>query len=356
MKAATAWNYKGQVHHKWCGGDSACLLAGTIQCQDCPKYYRTPIAKAVPEKQAQLFFEPALSPDNPLDLPIEDFASNPEPLSLLNEPSFSAWDEPPSEKSVESVCAYCGKYFIGASNKLYCSISCKKKAYKRRRARRGEKNRVFEQRICEVCHRTYTPHTDNQRTCGGACHATYMREKYRVGIPKNHTSVFSAQQRDMNMETELNAPVEHRREFVQQALRHMPQGRVPFSLHDCEATAARLDRRLFWWRTIAMPRQAVLLEIALLYGDSALFGMGRFLSLVRSGKWQAGRDALMLRPYAAAGRAIVENARQIVSGVWEKPIPIFIQQDDDEDDDFDADDYDEPEGYELNENGSVWER
>lgn len=382
MKVLRPWNYKGQVHHKWCGGNEPCMLSPFHKCEQCPLYAKR-MAAAVPQKAEQLFLmpsapvssvetpkskqayakpqkdvqkppcEPELDYSNPLDLPIEDYAQNPEPLAPIGEPQFSVWDEPPAEDAIETACAYCGKYFIAPKNKLYCSMSCKKKAYRRRWLERGKQKIVYQQRICTICGKPFIPRTDEQKTCGGECNVQYMRQVYGYGVRKNHPAEVQKPLPRDEMETDRNAPIEHRKEFVQQATRHLPQGRAMFGLHDCEAAAARIDRRLFWWRTIAMPRQAVLLEIALLYGDAALFSMGKFLSLVRSGKWQAARNTLMLCPYANAGRALVENARQIASGAWEEPIPAYIP---DEDNDEESESYEDPEGYELGENGTVWER
>lgn len=56
----------------------------------------------------------------------------------------------------------------------------------------------------------------------------------------------------------------------------------------------------------------------------------RFQIAMRAGKWEQARQALLNSRYASlAGRAAVENARQLVTNQW-TIIPQYVPEEDDE--------------------------
>jgi len=270
------------------------------------------------------------------DCKLYDGPRPPKQRVLPGHDPVTAWDEPPAEDAVETVCAFCGRLFFAPKNKRYCSRSCSKKAYRRRRAERGNKNKHFEPRTCVICGKTFIPRTDYQQTCGGPCNKQYMAKRYGIGVPKNYPAAIS-RTREHEMETRSNCPAQHLRECVAQIKRHNPDAAIsPSSL---DALAAMLSARLPWWRSISRPRQAVLLDIAVGYGVQGLLGMDRFLAAIRSCRWEQARQILLNSRYAVfmansgRGRFSVENARQIASGVF-TVIPEYIPgEDDDEEDD-----------------------
>lgn len=252
------------------------------------------------------------------------------PRSLPGYKQFTAWDNPPPETSIESVCPVCGKLFFAPQNKHYCSLSCKKKAYKRRRFARGNQNRHFPEKVCVVCGKRFEPHTDNQQTCGGNCTKKYFAKKYGRGLPKNHPLVqASAQRGSQEMMTRNNCPVQQLKECVEQIKRHNPNATItPSSL---DALASLLAARLSWWRSLSRTRQAVLLDVAVTYGVHGLLSMDRLLRALRAGKWEQARQAMLNSKYASlAGKGAVENARQLSTGAW-TIIPDYIPEDDEED-------------------------
>ena len=289
-------------------------------------------------------FKPCLL--NPLAVPAACFSCKlydgprpKPPRALPGYEGFTSKDNPPSEDAIETTCAYCGRLFFGPKNKLYCSRSCYKKAYRQRRLARGNQNREFAVQKCVICGREFYPHTDpqHQKTCGGACKKQYLAQKYGIGIPKNYPPALP-QQRGADMETRSNCPAHHLRECVAQIKRHNPDAALsPSSL---DALAAMLSSRISWWRTISRPRQAVLLDIAVSYGVHGLMGMQPLLVAMRAGKWEQARQVLLNSRYAmfmaesGRGKYSVENARQLSTGAW-TVIPEYVPGEDDEDEDDD---------------------
>ena len=268
------------------------------------------------------------------------YGGKPPPVmrSMPGHEDFTAEDEPPSEDAHDKHCAYCGTLFWAASNKLYCCRSCSKKAYRQRRAERGNTNRRFAPQTCVICGRTFYPRTDRQQTCGGKCTKVFLAKKYGWGVPKNHPPVVA----DQGMETYANCPVQRMKECVVQIKRHNPNATVsPSSL---ESLAAVIRKRLPWFSGLARPRQAVLLDIAIFYGVHALFSMDKFITAFRSGKYEHARQALLNSRYASLhGKWAVENARQIATGQW-TVIPAYIPPSDDDDDEEGEDSEDEDDG------------
>lgn len=302
----------GKTSRKKCSGGILCLLNPLDLpgvCFDCPQY-----GGRRPKPQA--------------------------PLSMPGHEQFTAWDEPPPEDAVESVCPVCGRLFYAPKNKLYCSHFCKKKAYRQRRAERGGVNRKFQRRRCAVCGRWYKPRTSNQVTCGGPCTEKYFAKKYRRGIAPNHPrDVAPMSGGGIIMETRATCPVQHLKECVELIRRHNPRAEVtPSSL---DALAAMLSAKISWYKSLSRPRQAVLLDIAITYGVHGLCSMERLLLAMRSCKWEQARQFLLNSRYASmAGRGAVENARQLVDNAW-TVIPEHIPgMDDDDDDDEGLDDAD----------------
>ena len=295
---------------------------------------------------------------NPLDLPsvclscaqctkkakrtIKASLVKPQPLRALpGYEQFTAWDEPPQENAREKECAYCGKLFYAPPNQKYCSRSCSKKAYRRRRAERGNHNRVFPMQRCVICGKLFFPHTDRQQTCGGYCTTLWMQRKYKRGLPENYPRKISKKEelkKELPVETRANCPAHHLRECVEQIKRHNPAAEVsPSSL---DALAALLAAKITWWRSLSRARQAVLLDVAVTYGVHGLLSMERLLIALRAGKWEQARQALLNSRYASmAGRGAVENARQLATGAW-AAIPAYIPDGDDDDEDEDENEQD----------------
>ena len=262
----------------------------------------------------------------------------PQPLRALpGYEHFTAQDEPPSEDAIESVCPVCGRLFYAPKNKIYCSRFCKKKAYRQRRSERGGSNRKFPRQRCLVCGRWFRPKTSNQVTCGGPCTQKYFVKKYHRGVAQTHTVVPPQMHSGAikNMETRTNCPVQHLKECVEQLKRHNP--RTTFSPATLDSLAAMVSAKMpLVWKTISRVRQAVLLDIAMTYGVQGLLSLERFQLAVRAGHWEKARQALLNSRYASlAGRAAVENARQIVTNEW-TIIPQYVPDDDDDEDDSDS--------------------
>lgn len=138
------------------------------------------------------------------------------------------------------------------------------------------------------------------------------------------------------METRANCPAQHLRECVEQIKRHNPNAEVtPSSL---DALALLLAAKLSWWRSLSRARQAVLLDVAVTFSVHGLLSMERVLTALRAGKWEQARQAMLNSRYASfAGKAAVENARQLSTGAW-TIIPEYVPDDDNEDDNDDIDD------------------
>jgi hypothetical protein len=258
------------------------------------------------------------------------------PKTMPDHEVSTSWDDPPPEDAIETACAFCGKLFYAPKNKIYCSLSCKKKAYKRRRAARGGEKRKFGKAKCVICGRFYRPHTDNQCTCGGACNKKYMARKYHRGIAFNHPPK-RQQSGGSTMETRSSCPVQRMKECVAQIKRHNPDI-ADISPSSLDALATMLAARLSWWRTLSRPRQAVLLDIAVSYGVHGLLGWSALLSALRASKWEQARQIILNSRYAmmmansGRGKFSVENARQISTGAW-IIIPEYVPEEDDDDED-----------------------
>lgn len=138
------------------------------------------------------------------------------------------------------------------------------------------------------------------------------------------------------METAYNAPVEHLRETILQIRRHNPSASITPS--GIDALARSIDAKLPWWRSIDRTRQAALLDIAYSWGLDGLLGMSKFVSAVRSGRWDKVKPALLNTRYAATfGKFAVENARQLAEAKWTVIKPYIPSEDDDEDDEWGED-------------------
>ena len=244
---------------------------------------------------------------------------------------FTAYDEPPPEDAIESVCPVCGRLFYAPKNKVYCSRFCKKKAYRKRRIERGGTNRKFPRKRCLVCGRWFRPKTSNQVTCGGSCTQKYFIKKYHRGVAQNHPYVPPQYTSGAikEMETRANCPVQHLKECVEQLKRHNP--RTTFAPSTLDSLAALVSSKMpLVWKTVSRARQAVLLDIAMTYGIQGLMSLERFQIAMRAGKWEQARQALLNSRYASlAGRAAVENARQLVTNQW-TIIPQYVPEEDDE--------------------------
>lgn len=254
------------------------------------------------------------------------------PRAMPGYEHFTFWSEPPPEDASDKRCAFCGRLFYAPANWKYCCRSCSKKAYRRRWLERGKQKRIYETRHCVICGKEFVPHTDKQRTCGGACNKEYMLRTYNIGIPKNYpVAIEQPKKAHENMETRANCPVQHRKECVEQILRHNPGVEVtPSSL---DSLASMLAAKLSWWRGLSRARQAVLLDMMVCYGVHAVLAMERFMSAMRAANWEAARQAILNSRYASyAGRAAVENARQIATGLW-TIIPEYTPGDDDDEPD-----------------------
>lgn len=253
------------------------------------------------------------------------------PRAMPGYEDFSVWDDPPTENARDKHCAYCGRIFWAPSNQIYCCRSCSKKAYRKRRAERGNKNRNFSLQKCVICGKTFIPRTDRQQTCGGECTKVFLRKKYGWGVPKNYPAVVAAQ----DMDTRYNCPVQRMKECVEQIKRHNPNAEVtPSSL---DSLAGILRSKLPWMTGISRPRQAVLLDIAIFYGVQALFSMDKFIGAFRAGKYEHARQILLNTRYASLhGKWAVENARQIATSKW-TVIPAYVPPSDDENDEEEDD-------------------
>ena len=266
-----------------------------------------------------------------------------------HKPLLPAQIIPPPETDTEKACPACGKLFYGPGNQVYCCRSCAKRAYKRRLAARGGV-KLYDERECIICHLPFIPRTDRQKTCGGECSKIFLREKYRRGIPRNYPPAQQSARRQAkdDMETAQNAPVEHIKETVLQIRRHNPTAYVTPSALD--SMAEKMRAALPWIATLDKPRQAALLDIAFSWGMGGFLGLSSFLRWVQAGKWEKARQVLLNTRYASScGRAAVENARQIATGEWTLIKPYDPRNYDEDEDAWD-------DGYELGEDGSVWER
>lgn len=71
-------------------------------------------------------------------------------------------------------CPRCGREFVGALARVYCSTSCGKAT----RAARRDRTRDRQARSCETCGEVFTPPRDDARYCSPACRQqAYRRRK-----------------------------------------------------------------------------------------------------------------------------------------------------------------------------------
>lgn len=260
-----------------------------IVCQQCPRYDRGLLRKLKNESS-----------------PLDDIVREPQP------------------------CPICGNIFFDRANKVYCSPPCCKKAYRLRKLARTSDDQLkeYEWRECEICGKTYYPHTDLQKTCGGACSEEYMRRTYKRGvggIRSKHLSRLEYNEEPMKNTIILN-PI-----FTAQLKRH--ECLEHLSPEDVEHIAHYLSANLPWWTSLSQPRQGALINIVFSFGIPGFLEKFRTaLQAIRMCRWGDAKSAILSSRWATNhGTRAVELARQIESGVWQRdPMEQLKQEQSDE--------------------------
>lgn len=87
---------------------------------------------------------------------------------------------------------------------------------------------------------------------------------------------------------------------------------------DCAKLASRLDMFIPWWRNLASPRQAVILDMAYNMGVSGVLGFRRMLEAVQNQDWESARGEMLNSRWARqVGRRAPELAMQMLTGEWQ---------------------------------------
>ncbi len=71
---------------------------------------------------------------------------------------------------------------------------------------------------------------------------------------------------------------------------------------------AQLDRGIPWWRSLSIPRQAVLVDMAYQLGFAGLLGFAHAIAALKDGDWQAAHDDMLSSAWdcQTPGRALIE--------------------------------------------------
>ena len=265
---------------------------------------------------------------NPLDLPIVCQSCPRYDRALLrlfkNESSILD-DLPPEPKE----CPICGTMFIDRANKEYCSTQCCKRAYRLRKLARTteDKLKAYEWRVCVICGNDYYPHTDRQKTCGGKCSEEYMRRVYkREPTPKRLARLKQNYQESEMVDTIICNPV-----FTLQFKRHEQVEQLP--RRELESVSHYLSANISWWKSLSLPRQAVILGLAYSVGTASfLHSFRNFLFQVQQCKWAEAKSSLLMNQWTRTHTTrAVELARQIEQGIWQRdPLEQLAEEEEDE--------------------------
>lgn len=90
-------------------------------------------------------------------------------------------------------------------------------------------------------------------------------------------------------------------------------------IEDCRKFAEKLDTYLPWWRSLNLPRQGVLLNMAFNMGVSGLLSFKNTLRAVREGRFKDAGEGMLASKWATQvkGRA-KELAAQMRTGEWQE--------------------------------------
>jgi hypothetical protein len=93
------------------------------------------------------------------------------------------WKSKP--KNTVRECGYCGKPIIDMKhpNQKYCDEWCRNYAYYKRKVERNPK--VWEEKICVECGKTFIPHSAKQLCCKGSCSGDHLRKWQRNWYHEN---------------------------------------------------------------------------------------------------------------------------------------------------------------------------
>lgn len=81
------------------------------------------------------------------------------------------------------------------------------------------------------------------------------------------------------------------------------------------AICANLDKALPWWRTLSLPRQAVLCEMAFQLGTAGLLQFKNTLSAVQRGNWIVAQAGMLSSKWATqTPERAAREARQMLTG------------------------------------------
>ena len=215
-------------------------------------------------------------------------------------------------------CPICGTMFFDRANKTYCSPPCCKKAYRLRKLARTseDKLKVYEWRECIICHSDFYPHTDQQKTCGGKCSEEYMRRTYKrgVGVRSKHLERLNQEEPDSMTSTPLlSIP-----NFKSQFMRHEDMDYVP--IEDLTPVIHYLSANHSWWKSLNLPRQGAMLNMAYSIGIER-FNMTfrQALMFIMQCRWTDAKTAILATSWSRQnGARGVELARQIEQGVWQE--------------------------------------